>query len=68
MLVARYTSSAKHNGKLFAPGVFLSYGYDQKSLYLIVKPGFHMIETVDDVSPRQARGHIGTAALNGNIF
>ena len=24
-----------------------------------VKPGFHMIATVGDASPRQARGHIG---------
>ena len=36
-----------------------------------LKPGFHMIVTVDDVSPRQARGHIverRTVALNGYIF
>ena len=26
---------------------------------LVVKPGFHMIATVGDASPRQARGHIG---------
>ena len=24
-----------------------------------LKPGFHMIATVGDASPRQARGHIG---------
>ena len=26
---------------------------------LYIKPGFHMIATVGDASPRQARGHIG---------
>ena len=25
----------------------------------LLEPGFHMIETVGDASPRQARGHIG---------
>ena len=29
------------------------------AIYITVKPGFHMIATVGDASPRQARGHIG---------
>ena len=33
-----------------------------------VKPGFHMIVTVGDASPRQARGHIGDGCVKSNIF
>ena len=28
-----------------------------------LKPGFHMIVTVGDASPRQARGHIGDGCV-----
>ena len=31
----------------------------KKYLSALLKPGFHMIVTVGDASPRQARGHIG---------
>ena len=30
---------------------------------MFVKPGFHMIGTVGDTSPRQARGHIGDGCV-----
>ena len=32
------------------------------------KPGFHMIVTVGDASPRQARGHIGDSAVKWKHF
>ena len=33
-----------------------------------VKPGFHMIVTVGDASPRQARGHIGDGCVKWEHF
>ena len=33
-----------------------------------VKPGFHMIVTVGDASPRQARGHIGDSCIKWKHF
>ena len=33
-----------------------------------LKPGFHMIVTVGDVSPRQARGHIGDGCVKWEHF
>ena len=33
-----------------------------------VKPGFHMIVTVGDASPRQARGHIGDSFVKWKHF
>ena len=33
-----------------------------------VKPGFHMIVTVGDASPRQARGHIGDGCVKWKHF
>ena len=35
---------------------------------LSVKPGFHMIVTVGDESPRQARGHIGDVCVKWKHF
>ena len=35
---------------------------------LILKPGFHMIPTVGDSSPRQARGHIGNNFVKWKHF
>ena len=32
------------------------------------KPGFHMIVTVGDASPRQARGHIGDGCVKWEHF
>ena len=34
----------------------------------MVKPGFHMIVTVGDASPRQARGHIGESCVKWEHF
>ena len=34
----------------------------------IIKPGFHMIVTVGDASPRQARGHIGDCCVEWKHF
>ena len=33
-----------------------------------VKPGFHMIVTVGNASPRQARGHIGDGCVKWKHF
>ena len=33
-----------------------------------LKPGFHMIVTVGDASPRQARGHIGDSCVKWKHF
>ena len=33
-----------------------------------LKPGFHMIVTVGDASPRQAQGHIGGSCIRWNHF
>ena len=33
-----------------------------------LKPGFHMIVTVGEVSPRQARGHIGDGCIKWKHF
>ena len=33
-----------------------------------LKPGFHMIVTVGDASPRQARGHIGDSCAKWKHF
>ena len=33
-----------------------------------LKPGFHMIVTVGDASPRQARGHIGDGCVKWEHF
>ena len=33
-----------------------------------IKPGFHMIVTVGDTSPRQARGHIGDGCVEWEEF
>ena len=35
---------------------------------LVIKPDFHMIETVGDASPRQARGHIGDGCVKWKHF
>ena len=35
---------------------------------ITVKPGFHMIVTVGDASPRQARGHIGDGCVKWKHF
>ena len=35
---------------------------------MIVKPGFHMIITVSDASPRQAMGHIGDSCVKWKHF
>ena len=35
----------------------------KKHKMLFVKPGFHMIVTVGDASPRQAPGHIGNRCV-----
>ena len=32
------------------------------------KPGFHMIVTVSDASPRQAQGHIGDSCVKSKHF
>ena len=37
-------------------------------LYSRVKPGFHMMATVGDASPRQARGHIGDGFVKWKHF
>ena len=36
--------------------------------HISVKPGFHMIVTVGDASPRQARGHIGDGCVKWKHF
>ena len=38
------------------------------SLTQILMPGFHMIVTVGDTSPRQARGHIGDSCVKWKHF
>ena len=35
---------------------------------MLLKPGFHMIVTVGDASPRQARGHIGDSSVKWKHF
>ena len=39
-----------------------------RRLQSYVKPGFHMIVTVGDASPRQARGHVGDGCLKWEHF
>ena len=35
---------------------------------MFCKPGFHMIETLGDASPRQAQGHVGDRCVKWNHF
>ena len=41
---------------------------NQHRIIAHVKPGFHMIVTVGDASPRQARGHIGDSCAKWKHF
>ena len=40
----------------------------QRTVFRRLKPGFHMIVTVSDASPRQARGHIGDSCVKRKHF
>ena len=39
-----------------------------RALPMTIKPGFHMIVTVGDASPRHARGHIGESCAKWKHF
>ena len=41
---------------------------DKRKMMLLLKPGFHMIVTVGDASPRQARGHMGDGCVKWEHF
>ena len=36
--------------------------------FMPIKPGFHMIVTVGEASPRQARGHVGDSCVKWEHF
>ena len=53
---------------LASRSILNSYKKNAENLDTLIKPGFHMIVTVGDASPRQARGHIGDVWVKWEHF